>query len=126
MNDITKILLYAVGVYVTVITAGVYLAHAEEVPGLPLGPNAKYEANVPQRYVVPRISSTSTPAHIGHHLPCSQYLTICTDSCKHRGGMFDFYCLDPTVQPFQDHFRCRCLDAVENTINLGGYSQAKQ
>ena len=112
MNDITKILLYAAGVYVTVITAGVYLAHAEEVPGLPPGPNAKYEPGTPQQYVVPRIVSTSVLSHRGKPKSCLEYLSICELSCNNRGGMFKFRCIGRDFQPFQDHFSCICADQI--------------
>ncbi|MBM9615277.1 hypothetical protein JWJ90_13415 [Desulfobulbus rhabdoformis] len=113
MNDITKILLYAAGVYVTVITAGVYLSHAEEVPGLPSGPNAKYEPSTPQQYVVPRISSSTAPLRKRISKSCHEYLNICERSCKERGSLFKFQCIGKDFQPFQDHSRCICADDLQ-------------
>lgn len=117
MNDITKILLYAAGVYVTVITAGVYLAHAEEVPALPAGPNATYEPGTPQEYVVPRISSTDAPLRRRDAKSCHEYLSICERSCKERGGMFKFQCIGQSFQPFRRHYACLCSeDVVEKPL----------
>jgi hypothetical protein len=93
---------------------GLYLAHGEESPGLPPGPNppltAKQFSNVPQQYTVPRIAITSPSMKIKESKPCREYLAICERSCKERGSMFKFQCLGQDFQPFQDHFRCTCAD----------------
>ena len=93
---------------------GLYLAHGEEVPGLPAGPNQSYSVNTgpttPKEYVVPRISSTDAPLRKRVSKSCREYLTICERSCKERGTMFKFQCIGKDFQPFQDHSRCQCAD----------------
>ena len=114
MNDFAKVLVYATGLYVTFLGFGLYLAHGEEVPGLPAGPNQSYSVNTgpttPKEYVVPRISSTDAPLRKRVSKSCREYLTICERSCKERGTLFKFQCIGKDFQPFQDHFRCQCAD----------------
>ncbi|MDD2307857.1 MAG: hypothetical protein PHP53_24350 [Prolixibacteraceae bacterium] len=66
--------------------------------------------NVPQEYVVPRISSTGAPLRKREPKSCREYLAICERSCKERGDMFKFQCIGQDFQPFQDHSRCQCAD----------------
>ncbi|MGD9817148.1 MAG: hypothetical protein AB7V04_00465 [Desulfomonilaceae bacterium] len=114
MNDFTKVLVYATGLYVTFLSFGLYLAHGEEVPGLPAGPNQSYSVNTgpitPKEYVVPRISSTDAPLRKRVSKSCREYLTICERSCKERGTLFKFQCIGKDFQPFQDHSFCQCSD----------------
>ena len=108
MNEYKKIVLYAAGVYLTFICAGLYLAHGEEGPA-PSAPYANGSA-FPKEYVVPRISRTDTPQKIRESKSCREYLTICERSCKDRGEMFKFACIGQDFQPFEDHSRCTCAD----------------
>ena len=111
MNDVTKILLYAAGVYATVITAGVYLGHAEEVPELPPGPN--------HAYVVPHVASNSgliRPRDTSG--TCSHYLDICKFSCVDRGGLFRFSCYGQNFQPFSSRYQCLCADSIGNSLQI--------
>jgi hypothetical protein len=113
MNDTTKIIVYATGVYLTFIFCGLHLAHGEEVPGLPAGPNEKYSVTTvttPKEYTVPRISSTDAPLRKRDSKSCREYLTICERSCKERGTLFKFQCIGQDFQPFEDHSRCQCAD----------------
>ena len=107
MNEWKKIGLYATGVYLTFICAGLYLAHGEEAPTSPAQPS---NATTPRHYVVPRISRTDPPQKIRESKSCREYLTICERSCKDRGEMFKFACIGQDFQPFEDHFRCTCAD----------------
>nr|WP_321467340.1 hypothetical protein [uncultured Desulfobulbus sp.] len=129
MNDITKILIYATGLYVTFITTGLYLAHGEEVPGLPAGPNASYSVTpgqgFPKEYVVPRTSSTSAPLRKNDVKSCREYLSICERSCEYRGSMFKFQCIGQEFQPYQDHFRCQCADDLQYQQRYAQKEQAE-
>ncbi|MDD2468492.1 MAG: hypothetical protein PHI97_31310 [Desulfobulbus sp.] len=130
MNDITKILLYATGLYVTFLCSGLYLAHGEEVPGLPAGPNESFSVaptgNVPKEYVVPRISSIDAPLRKRDSKSCREYLAICERSCKERGQMFKFQCIGQDFQPFQDHSRCQCADDMFPQVVSGNRSESLQ
>ncbi len=112
MSEYKKIILYAAGVYLTFLCAGLYLAHGEEVPApaplpTPAQPN---NATTPREYVVPRISRTDAPQRIRESKSCREYLNICERSCKDRGEMFKFACIGQDFQPFEDHSRCTCAD----------------
>ncbi len=122
MNDTTKIILYAIGVYVTFCCAGLYIAHGAEKPpastteakpqALPLGPNQgqKVSTTTPSEYTVPRIAKTDMLLRTHQSKSCREYLAICERSCEHRGDMFKFQCIGKDFQPFQNHFRCQCAD----------------
>jgi len=100
---------------------GLYLAHGEEVPSLPAGPNEKYSVNptpgFPKEYVVPRISSMSAPLRRTNPKSCREYLSICERSCKERGSLFKFQCIGQEFQPFQQHYSCICAEELESSRN---------
>ncbi|MGD9950066.1 MAG: hypothetical protein AB7U29_16555 [Desulfobulbus sp.] len=130
MNDTTKILLYATGLYVTFLCSGLYLAHGEEVPGLPAGPNQSYSVashgTTPKEYIVPRISSTDAPLRRRDSKSCREYLAICERSCKERGTLFKFQCIGRDFQPFQDHSRCQCADDMYHQQQISRKEKAEQ
>ena len=113
MSDYRKIILYAAGVYLSFICAGLYLAHGEETPtppSPPTTPSQPSNGTTPREYVVPRISRIDPPQRIRQSKSCREYLSICERSCKDRGEMFKFACIGQDFQPFEDHSRCTCAD----------------
>ncbi len=113
MNDTTKIILYAFGIYVTFVCSGLYLAHGEEAPqGLPADKplQSNGSGGFPQHYTVPRISRTDPLMRKRDSKTCHEYLAICERSCRERGSLFKFQCIGKDFQPFQEHFRCICAD----------------
>ena len=115
MSEYKKIILYAAGVYLTFLCAGLYLAHGEEGPAP--APYANGSA-FPKEYVVPRISRTDAPERIRESKSCREYLSICERSCKDRGEMFKFACIGQDFQPFEDHSRCTCADDLYARRNV--------
>nr|WP_321467271.1 hypothetical protein [uncultured Desulfobulbus sp.] len=109
---------------------GLYLAHGEEVPSLPNGPNASYSVNpgqgFPKEYVVPRTSSTSALLRKRELKSCREYLSICERSCEYRGSMFKFQCIGQEFQPYQDHFRCQCADDLSNLTSVQAITTTKK
>ncbi len=114
MSEWKKIVLYAAGVYLTFICAGLYLAHGGETPPAPPAappiPKQAGTATTPKEYVVPTITRTDAPQRIRESKSCREYLTICERSCADRGDMFKFACIGQEFQPFEDHYRCTCAD----------------
>lgn len=64
-----------------------------------------------QGYIVPRIARTDPPKRIQESKPCRDYLSICERSCKERGNLVRFTCLEKDFQPMEDRrFNCQCFD----------------
>ena len=90
--------LYAVGIVLTFICAGLYLKNAHGETREPVG----------------GFPSSAPGTIIGHvpdqAKPCSAYLTRCEKSCLSREGLFRFSCLGPDYNPDAPRYRCQCGD----------------
>lgn len=64
-----------------------------------------------QGYIVPRIARTDPPLKIRESKPCREYLSICERSCKERGNLVRFSCMEKDFQPTENkRFNCQCFD----------------
>ena len=95
MNRAT--LLYALGVYLTVLCFGFYLNSAH---GGPLQAQGGF----------PSIRSTEPPRQYEPAKSCREYLTVCEKSCTSRDGLYRFLCLGQSFNPGSERYRCQCGD----------------
>lgn len=43
---------------------------------------------------------------------CQTNLNLCQDSCKARGGIYQFLCISEKVSVGPKYYKCRCIDEI--------------